>query len=278
MYQVIISITPSLENRYTDRFFALGAGSITRSRESGKVLLTALFEKLPDFSDEPDMEYCEIRELSEEEWKYGWMEDLEGFEVNENLYIQPSHKPAEIPSQYALVLHLDLRDAFGDGRHPTTALCLEMLYREIDGIPAADRENLRMLDAGTGTGILAILAGLMGAGHVTALDLEAEAVRRAAENAALNGLTGIAFRHSDLGDFHSEEGFDIITANLLTRVITAHLSILTGLLKKGGRMIISGVGIEGDAEVRRAFWENRLRLISSGSREDWHGYLVEKDV
>ena len=126
MYQVIISITPSLENRYTDRFFALGAGSITRSRESGKVLLTALFEKLPDFSDEPDMEYCEIRELSEEEWKYGWMEDLEGFEVNENLYIQPSHKPAEIPSQYALVLHLDLRDAFGDGRHPTTALCLEM--------------------------------------------------------------------------------------------------------------------------------------------------------
>jgi ribosomal protein L11 methyltransferase len=135
--------------------------------------------------------------------------------------------------------------AFGSGEHETTASCLELLA-ELDGLCGAS-----VLDLGSGTGILAIAALLLGAERALCVDLDPQAVECARRNCGHNGV-GERARHlaGELRDV-AETGFDLVVANLHGDVLLALAPELVGRARPGGRLLLSGIAWEQRFDVRQ---------------------------
>ena len=146
------------------------------------------------------------------------------------------------------VVTLDPGMAFGTGTHGTTRLCLEALAGLFEGA-APPR---RVLDVGTGSGILAIAAAALGAEEVLACDIDAEACRTARENVAANGVAD----RVEVTDRPLEEltgGFDVVLANILAEENIRLAELLVSRLAPGGTLILSGIREEKEALVSAAF-------------------------
>ena len=155
--------------------------------------------------------------------------------------------------------------AFGTGMHPTTRMVLESLEERL----RSRRSRARVLDIGTGSGILAAAAALLGARPVVGLDLDPVAVRSAAETAAANRVAGtIRFRVGDYRDpaaaaelrALAPAGFDVILANLSADLLTDFWTFAKPRLRPGGRILLSGF-LHGEASrVLRSFPQEELRV------------------
>lgn len=170
-------------------------------------------------------------------------------------------------------IQIDSHTAFGDGKHPTTELCIDILGRHLAGIPAGERKALTMVDVGTGSGILAIMALKLGIGRVDALDLSPDAARCARGNARLNGCE-MRVDLCDVAEFDTGIAYDIVVANMVTDVITRRIGALARLMKADGAMIASGIST-GSAEIAadcfsRNSFEAREMLYWRG----WTGFLL----
>ncbi len=213
MHQVSLITTADDEERLTEELFDLGAGSVSSCRTGeDEITLLALFE------DARGMKSCfapdsyVIRKLAEEVWKYRWLEDYQGFCVNESIFILPVTSNAAPADRYSWVLRLDPRDAFGDGRHPTTSLCLIKLEERLRRCGQDSLATLRLMDVGTGTGVLAILAARMGVKAVDGIDIDEASVGNARYNAEINGCTNIRFQAMDIAAFPAETQYDLVIA------------------------------------------------------------------
>ncbi len=127
--------------------------------------------------------------------------------------------------------------AFGTGHHPTTAMSLRLLEQLTRNVPP----GWRLLDAGTGTGILALAAVRFGAATVVALDNDPQAIRHARANARLNKINGVKFVIASLPRWKSSTEFNFITANLYAEVLRDSLALFRKSLCKGGYLITSGI-------------------------------------
>ncbi|MGD1032593.1 MAG: 50S ribosomal protein L11 methyltransferase [Opitutaceae bacterium] len=160
----------------------------------------------------------------------------------------------ELPAGHA-VLWLDPGLAFGTGNHETTRLCIERLVdlEAKAGRPPSGAEA-GVVDAGCGSGILALSAALLGFGNVAGFDLDPEAVRVSLENAALNGLAGrVSFFAADLASGLGGPPAGIVLANIQADILVRNARILTSAVAPGGSLILSGIlAAERDA-VRGAF-------------------------
>jgi len=155
----------------------------------------------------------------------------------------------KLPAGHA-VLWLDPGLAFGTGNHETTRLCVERLvaYTEENGIAG------RVIDAGCGSGILALSAALLGFGDILGFDNDPEAVRVSEENAAINGLTGrVRFFVSDLEAGLAGPQAGVVLANIQADVLMAHASELAGAVAPGGTLVLSGILAAENSDVRTAF-------------------------
>ena len=159
--------------------------------------------------------------------------------------------------------------SFGTGTHETTALCIELIERYYRGG--------KLLDVGTGSGILAIAAALLGATDVVAVDIDPDAVRVAKENVEKNGLSDrIAVREGDLLQGLSER-FDFAAANILAPVIQMLAAPLTRHLNPGGLFVCSGIIEEAAPDVEKALLDAGYEILESKTRGDWHAFAVRKN-
>ena len=165
-------------------------------------------------------------------------------------------------------IRIDGRRAFGDGTHPTTRLCLQAIERHLE--PGA-----RLLDLGTGTGILSIAAAKLGVGPILALDNDPEAVRAARENLALNRLgDAVRVEQGSLANILAGEfGFvqtPFVVANILAGVITNFFEEgLTRILTPGGWVILSGILLAQTPEIRTRLQWNGLKQLAQEQIDDW---------
>jgi ribosomal protein L11 methyltransferase len=137
------------------------------------------------------------------------------------------------PWKNRTAIFLDFRSAFGTGGHGTTEGCLVAMEKRI-------RRGDRVLDVGTGTGILAVAARKLGAGHVTAVDIDRRACREAARNLALNGVSGgVEVLEGGIGS--AGDRYDAVVANLRTPVLTAIAGEVADRLGRDGVAILSGI-------------------------------------
>ena len=198
------------------------------------------------------------RELAEEDWANAWKDHYHTRKIGRRLVIKPSwlsytSAPEEV------VVELDPGMAFGTGLHPTTESCLLLLEELVHG-------GERVLDLGTGSGILSLAAGGLGAGSVLAMDVEPIAVETARANVA--GRPEIAVSLGSL-PLPAPESFDLILANIIARVLIELASELCCVLHPKGKLMASGIIAEREAEVLAAFASAGLAVERRVQMGDW---------
>lgn len=202
-----------------------------------------------------------FRSLSEKDWANEWKQYFHVTHVGESLVIKPSWE--EYTSKEGEhVIKIDPGMAFGTGTHHTTNMCMARLEKVL---PA----NAEVFDVGTGSGILAIAAALLGAKSVKAVDIDAVAVRVARENIADNGLEDkIEVKEGDL--LRGTEGqADVIIANIIADIIIMLLKDIPGKLKDDGIFLASGIISDRRADVEAAAAEVGMKVDHVDEKGGW---------
>jgi ribosomal protein L11 methyltransferase len=203
------------------------------------------------------------RPVKDEDWAEGWKQHFSAVRIGRRLIVKPTWEDWS-PATGEVVVNLDPGMAFGTGTHGTTRLCLEVLAE----LYAQPPYPCRVLDVGTGSGILAIAAAALGARRVLACDIEEEACRIAAENAALNGVAA-QVEITDAALETLEGDFDVVVANILAEENIRLGAELTQRLAPGGVLILSGILQEKETLVTTAFAALGLNGPSLSREAEW---------
>ncbi len=215
-----------------------------------------------------------LSSVNAEDWSSSWKVHFKPLRVGKRLLIVPTWEDAaQLPGD--LVLRIDPGMAFGTGGHETTRLCLEVLEQVMElGNPGSAPS---LLDLGTGSGILAMAASLLGAGRILALDIDPDAVEVARENLALNQLSS----RVECGTTPLEaltERFDIILANILAEELVRLAPYLSGCLHPGGALILSGILAEKEPLVRQGFASQPLTYCQTSCAGEWVAMLYRNET
>jgi ribosomal protein L11 methyltransferase len=210
-----------------------------------------------------------ISEVNEEEWATAWKKYYHPVKISERFTIVPTWETYEPVSTDELIIELDPGMAFGTGTHPTTVMCLQALEKTVK---AGDY----VTDVGTGSGVLAIGAALLGAKHVHALDLDEVAVRSAKINVKLNKVQNIAnVVHGNLLDTVEQQS-DVVVANILAEIIMSFTNDAFQVVKEGGMYITSGIIGAKKEDVKHSLEAAGFVIVEVMMMEDWVTILSEK--
>src|SRR5579862_4769646 len=198
------------------------------------------------------------RELKEEDWANAWKDHYHTRKAGRRLVIKPSWLEYE-PGRDEVVVEIDPGMAFGTGLHPTTETCLQLLEDLVHG-------GERVLDLGTGSGILSLAAGGLGAGSILALDVDSIAVETARSNCAPR--TNVEVRQGTL-PLESPQTFDLVLANIIARVLIELARELRAVLKPGAKLLASGIIVEREDEVVSALRADGLAVEQRVQSGDW---------
>ncbi len=204
--------------------------------------------------------------LPEENWQERWREYFKPLRVTENVWVAPPWNRPKVGKD-ARVIIIDPRMAFGTGTHETTQLMMLAMVKYL-------KKGERVLDAGTGSGILAIFARKLGSGPVVAFDIDPEAIANATHNRQLNEVNEIDFRVGNENAV-SENDFDLILANISREVLLNMLPGLESRLKPGGRLILSGL-LETESALVREALAGRLRFLEQLQKNEWIAQVWRK--
>jgi ribosomal protein L11 methyltransferase len=210
-----------------------------------------------------------FREVSEQDWANQWKQYFHTTKIGKSIVIKPSWEKYE-PKDGEKVIALDPGMAFGTGTHATTSMCIERLQELVT--PDSD-----VFDVGTGSGILAMTAALMGARSVHAVDIDEKAVEVAKENIAKNNLSSaIDVRQGNLLD-GTEGQADLIVANIIADIIIAVLPEVVQKLRPDGTFLASGVIEERFEDVKKAAAEKGLVVTDVRRRAGWTAITMRKE-
>lgn len=202
-----------------------------------------------------------VDKVDDQDWATAWKAYYKPERIGERVVVSPSWETYE-PAPGEIVIRLDPGMAFGTGKHPTTAMCV----RELECIVGP---GMRVLDVGTGSGILSVTAAKLGAGQVVAVDVDTVAVDVARENVDVNGVGDtVTVLQGDLAAGITGQ-FDIVVANIIADVIIRLLPDVPRLLAPGGRFIGCGIIDERRQDVERAVEAAGLRVDHVRTSGDW---------
>ncbi len=207
----------------------------------------------------------------EEQWAEAWKRFFGVEKVGRRLVVCPTWIDYA-PRAGEVVIRLDPGMAFGTGQHATTRLCLEALESRLR--PGREA-SLSVLDVGTGSGILAIAAALLGATRVVALDVDLVAVDVACRNVAVNGVESLVqVQEGSVGATPALPDadalrFDMVLANISTAAITAMAPALARAVAPGGILVASGIGDASATACRGALEKAGLRVVDQAHRDGW---------
>lgn len=186
-------------------------------------------------------------ELPSKDWNEVWKSHFAPIELSPRLWVCPSWRLDEVPAEVKTLI-LDPGMAFGTGTHATTSLCLIVLD---ELLAARADESLDVLDVGTGSGILAIAAKLLGAGKVVATDNDPVALKVAAENAEINQVELVLSRKSPAA--LGAGPFPIVVANIMAHTLIELAPQLVSQVSEKGHLLLSGILNDQAEEVEAAF-------------------------
>lgn len=214
----------------------------------------------------------EVSAEENKDWLAEWKKGFKPFRFAGSFWVIPAWltPPPEAPSDVNHHIYVEPGMAFGTGTHETTRLAAALLIDDVERSRPAT-----LLDVGTGTGILALIAYRLGVKTLVGLDIDPEARRTARENLERNHAQAIVIADHNLED---ERGvYDIVVANIIDGVLTVLRHDLARTLKPGGRMVISGVLMDREAEFYAGFTaDTGLRLLKKTSEGEWSAALLEK--
>ena len=212
----------------------------------------------------------ETADVADEDWAENWKQYYKPFRIGERLVVKPSWEPYA-PAAGDVVVELDPGMAFGTGTHETTFMCMEMLQKHRRG-------GERVMDVGTGSGILAIAAAKLNASRVLAVDIDPDAVRVAKENIEKNGVADTV--RAVAGDLVKGETMpcDLAVANIVADAICMLAGPLTRHLKSGGLLICSGIIREREADVLAAAKAAGYTVADRLTKGEWVALALQNEA
>ena len=212
----------------------------------------------------------ELVGVNEEDWANSWKQYYKPVKIGERIVICPAWEKY-VPAEGELVIRMDPGMAFGTGTHETTRLVIRLLEKYT-------KAGQRMLDVGTGTGILAICASRLGADICRAYDIDPTAVRVARENIKDSGLTNVTCDQSDLLKQVSLEGgqYDLVCANIVADIIIRMTPDVGKYMKDDAVLLASGIIAERCDDVVTCFEANGFKVVEKLTDNDWCGLAIMK--
>lgn len=228
--------------------------------------LAFLQERFADISLNVDIE---IVGLDEDDWANEWKKYYKTLHIGNHIVINPPWISYE-PKHDEILVQMDPGMAFGTGTHETTRLCLTLLERYM-------QKDARVLDVGTGSGILSIAASKLGASSVFAYDLDPVAVRVALENVKINNVTNITCGISDLlNNIDCTAPYDFVCANIVADILIRMAPDVGSFMRKGALIITSGIIVFKSEEVKETMERFGFKTIHKEAENDWVAYVFEK--
>ena len=219
----------------------------------------------------------DVTETEDLDWINNWKQYFHQFYIDDLLVI-PSWEEVKEEDKNRKILHIDPGTAFGTGMHETTQLCIRQIKKFLT-------PETELLDVGTGSGILAILALMYGAKHAIGTDLDPCAVDAVAQNMEANGIPESAFQmmigniisDKEVQDKVGYECYDIVVANILADVLVPLTPVIVHQLKPGGVYITSGIINTKEAEMRAAVEAAGLEILEVTYQGEWVSVTARKN-
>ncbi|MEX2593393.1 MAG: 50S ribosomal protein L11 methyltransferase [Anditalea sp.] len=231
-----------------------------------------LFEKegfgevISKYRSEADI-WVEEGRMPKVNWNEEWEKHYDPIKVGKDIYVRASfHAPKEGVSHEIII---NPKMSFGTGHHATTYL---MLTHQLN----VDHTGKRVIDIGSGTGILAIMAHKLGAKEIEALDIDEWCVENGNENFALNGLSEVKMRLGSIREATPKGTFDIALANINKNVLLDELNIYSALVKTGGYLLLSGFYEQDIEDIREKATTNGFRLMDQDTKTKWSALIFQK--
>lgn len=207
----------------------------------------------------------ELAAIEDEDWHRKWKESFKPFHLSDTIVVKPSWE-SYTPAPHEKIIAIDPGMAFGTGLHASTRLAMELLDRQLGDMATPPQSTL---DVGTGTGILAIGASLLGCKNITAIDNDPDAISVAKDNIIDNNAAkNITASTTDLDKLNGP--YDLILANIIHNTLVEMAPILTKLLSSGGTLIMAGI-LKGDqaANITHIYSKNGLTSLEERSSGEW---------
>ncbi len=219
-----------------------------------------------------------VSETEDIDWINNWKQYFHQFYIDDLLVI-PSWEEVKEEDKGKKILHIDPGTAFGTGMHETTQLCIRQIKKYLT-------PETELLDVGTGSGILAILALMYGAKHAVGTDLDPCAVEAVAQNMESNGISEESFQmmigniitDQDVQDRVGCECYDIVVANILADVLVSLTPVIVRQMKKGGIYITSGIIDTKEQVVRDAVEAAGLEILEVTRQGEWVCVTARKSI
>jgi ribosomal protein L11 methyltransferase len=199
-------------------------------------------------------------------WNEEWEKNYDPIEVDRLVYVRASFHAPQPGFQYEIVINPKM--SFGTGHHATTFQLLSMQGK-------IDHQGKRVLDVGSGTGILAIMAHLLGAKQVEAFDIDSWCVDNGNENFDLNGVT-TRMGLGTIREVKPQGPYELILANINKNVLLDELAIYSSLLSSQGFLLLSGFYSEDIEDLVQAAWVQGLFLTMQTTKDDWAALCLQK--
>ena len=247
-------------------FYAASASStaLLRAVETYRAGLRAM-----QFDIDGDVE---IHPIHDEQWASAWQQSFPPLAVGERLFVAPPWETAPTPAGRLRIV-IEPGRAFGTGHHGSTESCLALLDRWLAAKPAG-----RVLDIGTGTGILAVSAVVLGAPRVAAIDLDPDAISAARQNAAANGVDDrIDVSTGGPESLPRTAAYDLVLANILTHTHLALVREYRRRVAPFGALVLGGMLVGEDDQVTRALVPHGFTPRDTFERDGWAASLLVRD-
>ncbi len=212
----------------------------------------------------------ETKEEEHRDWLHEWKKGFVPFQLAGPYWVVPSWMDSPVQKEHAITI--DPGMAFGTGTHATTKMASYFVQKLCSKLERPS--DATMIDVGTGTGILAMLAKKQGVGKVIGIEIDPEARRVARENIKLNGLDSIEV--PDLLLEEVREKYDIVVANIIDGVLIQIKNDLLKVLKPGGQLFLTGILLEREETFFKGFLEKSdLKIIRRIEEDEWVGFWVQ---
>ncbi len=243
--------------------------------EEGKAQLDEAKTRLDELSKSTDEFWLslETKEVRDEDWSENWKQYFKPLEIGEKVLIVPEWE--EVPETDRVKFVINPGHSFGTGSHESTRMCIEEIEKNL-------KKGDDVLDLGCGSGILSVIALLLGAKCATAVDIDPMAVETAYSNLALNNLPKEIYK-GFAGDITTDDGLckklsqnkcDIVLANIVADVIISLAGYVKNFLKEDGVFICSGIIIERKDEVKEALENAGLVIKEERTMGEWAAYTA----
>jgi len=284
--QLTIDVPDDLKDVLSGELAELGAAGIWESGEPnpGFTRLEIYFSSSPPLEDlrlrveslftQAKYPFPEIRivDVQERDWLEEWKKSYVSFPIGRRFFIIPSWSESKCPPD-RMPIHIDPGQAFGTGTHETTQLTLGLL----EECPGLRTSQDQILDLGTGSGILAIAAALLGFGRVIGCDNDLDSVRVAEENIARNANGAVSVYCGSI-DSAPSASVDLLLCNLTAEVIADLFEEIRRAVRPGGDAILSGILIEQRERIHAVVSRGGFSIREERTQGEWLGLAIRKSV